>query len=313
MKIGLDIMGGDFAPEQIVLGAIESLEFLDENERLVLIGDKDQIMNILSRENIDPAKFDLVGTTQVIDMHDNPAKAFQQKPDSSIAVGFKMLATNKVDGFASAGNTGAMLVGTMYTIKTIPGIIRPAISSELPQSNGNRCIILDVGINPDCRPDVLYQYAQLGRAYCEYVFGIKNPRVALLNIGAEESKGNLVVKATHEMMKSTNDFNFAGNIEGYDLFNLTDINVVVCEGFVGNVVLKQAEGFYQIFNQHMPGNPFLERFNFENYGGTPILGVNSTVMIGHGVSNARAIRTMVVQTRNVIKAKLTEKITEIFK
>lgn len=312
MRIGLDVMGGDYAPEQIVLGAIESLDHLTASERLVLIGDQEKIKEILQREGCDPSRFDIVHSTENIEMHEHPAKAFQQKPNSSIAIGFGMLARKKIDGFASAGNTGAMLVGAMYSIKTIPGIFRPAISSELPQQNGKHCIILDVGLNPDCRPDVLYQYGQLGRTYCECMYKIQNPRIALLNLGSEEQKGNLVVKAAHESMKNSPDFNFVGNVEGYDLFDSDKADVVVCDGFVGNVVLKEAEGFYSIIKKRNIHDDFLERFNFENYGGTPILGVNAPVMIGHGVSNARAIKTMILQTRDVIESKLTEKITKIF-
>ncbi len=213
MKIGIDIMGGDFAPYATVKGAILAQQELSENDRLVLIGDQAQIEKVLSEENVDKNLFDIVHAEDVIDMGENPAKAFAGKPNSSIAIGFNMLQNKEIDGFASAGNTGAMLVGTMYTIKSIPKVLRPCISSELPQFDGNKTILLDVGINPDCRAEILYQYAEIGSLYMREMFGIDNPKVALLNIGSEEAKGNLLIKSTYEMMKDTKDFNFIGNID----------------------------------------------------------------------------------------------------
>ena len=213
MKIGLDIMGGDFAPNAIVKGTILAHSQVPPDTELVLFGDSKSIKKILDEEGFDSSNFEIVHTTEVIEMGDHPAKSFAKKQNSSIAVGFHMLHKGKIDGFASAGNTGAMLVGAMYTIKQIPGVIRPSISTVLPKENGKNAILLDVGINPDCRPDVLYQYAILGSIYAEFVYKIKNPRIGLLNIGSEEEKGNLLTKATHELMKGTDDFNFIGTID----------------------------------------------------------------------------------------------------
>jgi glycerol-3-phosphate acyltransferase PlsX len=245
-------------------------------------------------------------------MGDHPAKSFAKKQNSSIAVGFHMLHKGKIDGFASAGNTGAMLVGAMYTIKQIPGVIRPSISTVLPKENGKNAILLDVGINPDCRPDVLYQYAILGSIYAEFVYKIKNPRIGLLNIGSEEEKGNLLTKATHELMKGTDDFNFIGNIEGNEIFSTDKVDVIVSDGFTGNVVLKQAESFYTLIQKRKIQDEYFEKFNFEIYGGTPILGVNAPVVIGHGISNDIAIKNMILHTDEVARAKITEKIKEVF-
>jgi glycerol-3-phosphate acyltransferase PlsX len=313
MRIGLDIMGGDFAPEATVLGAILATKSLSADVQLVLIGDKEKITEILVREKFDANRFEIVHTTEAIEMGENPAKAFSAKPDSSIGIGFKMLYKKQLDGFASAGNTGAMLVATMYTIKAIPGVIRPCISTELPQYNNRSALLLDVGLNPDCRPDVLYQYGMIGSVYANRVFGVDKPRVALLNIGEEEKKGNLVVKSTYELMKDNTEYNFIGNIEGNQLFGNCPADVVVCDGFTGNVVLKEAEGFYHISKELNLKEPFFERFNFENYGGTPILGVNSTVIIGHGVSNDKAICSMILKTRDVITSQVTDKLIEIYK
>lgn len=246
-------------------------------------------------------------------MGDHPAKAFSKKQDSSITVGFKWLAQNKIDGFASAGNTGAMLVGTMHMVKSISGIIRPAIAGYIPVLNDDKFnLLLDVGINPDCRPDVLYQYGILGSLYAKFVFNIENPRVGLLNIGEEEEKGNLVTKSTFELMKDNTDFNFAGNVEGNMLFSNDKADVIVCDGFVGNVILKEAEAFYHILKKRKITDPFFERFNFENYGGTPIIGVNAPVIIGHGVSNDKAIMNMILQTGTVISTNLCNRIKEAF-
>ena len=248
MRIGLDIMGGDFAPDATVSGAVLAYNELPKDVRLVLIGDKEQIIACLAKEGADEKNFDIVHTTEVIGMGEHPTKAFSQKPNSSISVGFHLLKEGKIDGFASNGNTGAMLVGSMFSVKVVPGVIRPCITSVMPQENGGIGLILDVGTNADCKPDVLYQFGVLGSLFAEHVYGIKNPRVSLLNIGEESEKGNLVAQAAHSLMKDSKDFNFIGNIEGRDLFN-DHSDVIVCDGFTGNVVLKQAEAMYTMLRK----------------------------------------------------------------
>lgn len=310
MRIGIDAMGGDFAPEAVISGVILAQKQLLSDQRIVLFGDQDQIKSLLTKEGATLSDYDVVHSSEVIGMGDHPAKAFSKKPDSSIANGFKALVMGKIDGFASAGSTGAMLVGAMYTIKTIPGIIRPAIAGFIPVNGNKFNLLLDVGVNPDCRPDVLYQYGILGSLYSKFVFGIKEPRIGLLNIGEEEEKGNLVTKSTYELMKDSKDFNFAGNIEGNQLFSNDKVDVIVCDGFVGNVVLKQAEAFFHLYKKMKCESPYMERFNAENYGGTPILGINAPVIIGHGASNPKAIMNMVLQTREVISSGLCQKIKE---
>jgi glycerol-3-phosphate acyltransferase PlsX len=313
MKIGVDAMGGDYAPDAVVKGAILAQKQLLANERIVLFGDEQQILNIINNEKANASDFDIVHCSEVIGMGEHPAKTFSKKTDSSITVGFGWLAQNKIDGFASAGNTGAMLVGTMYTIKSIPGIIRPAIASYIPVTENKFNLLLDVGVNPDCRPDVLYQYGILGSIYSKLIFGNQNPRIGLLNIGEEEEKGNLVTKSTHELMKDSAHFNFAGNVEGNQIFSDDKADVIVCDGFVGNVILKEAEAFYHMVKKRKISDPFFEMFNFENYGGTPILGVNEPVVIGHGISNAKAIMNMILQTKTVINSDLCGKFKEAFK
>jgi len=313
MKIGIDIMGGDFAPEASVLGAIQANNELSDDIRLVLIGDEQKIKEILIREKIEPNEFDIVHTDEWIEMGEHPAKAFAAKQKSSIAIGFHMLQKNMIDGFASAGNTGAMLVGAMYTVKSIPGVIRPCISAELPQYEGKPALLLDVGINPDCRPDVLYQYGIIGSVYASQFYGIENPKVALLNIGSEEKKGNLIVKNTFDLMKGTKDFNFIGNVEANNLLGECPADIIVCDGFTGNVVLKEAEGIYKILLKRGIKDAFFHRFNPEVHGGTPILGINAPVLIGHGASSPKAIKTMILKTKNVIEAKVSEKLIELYR
>lgn len=311
MKIGIDIMGGDFAPDATVSGAILAYNELPENVRLVLIGDQELIVSHLEKKGADSSNFDIIHASDVISMGEHPTKAFSQKPNSSISIGFQLLKKGEIDGFASNGNTGAMLVGSMFSVKTIPGVIRPCITSLLPKENGGVGLILDVGINADCKPDVLYQFAILGSLFAENVYGIKNPKVGLLNIGEEPEKGNLISQATHGLMKDSKDFNFIGNVEGRDIFNeLAD--VIVCDGFTGNVVLKQAEALYSMIKRRGLSDAYFDRFNYENYGGTPVLGINSTVMIGHGISNDVAVKNMLMLTSDIVEAKLSDKIKQAF-
>ena len=303
-------MGGDFAPDATVEGAVDALDKLPSGDRLVLIGDNGRIREKLASMNVEPSLFDIVPTTQVIEMSDHPAKAFSQKKDSSIAVGFGMLKSGLIDGFASAGNTGAMLVGASYTVNVIPGVFRPALAALIPNVNGKSSIILDVGINPDSKPDVLLQYGMLGSVYAKYVLGVQNPVVGLLNIGEEESKGSSAVKAAYELLRESSEVTFRGNIEGHHLFTDEMTDVIVCDGFVGNVVLKMAEKFYAVARAKGIRDSFFDRLNFEVVGGTPVVGINENVVVGHGISNRTAIMNMILQTRDVVHADLARKIKE---
>lgn len=310
MKIGIDVMGGDFAPGAIIEGSADSLEHFSADESLVLLGDETLILRKLDEMAVSPSLFQVIPTTQVIEMGDQPAKAFSQKKDSSIAVGYEMLRKGILDGFCSAGNTGAMLVGASYTVNVIPGVYRPALATILPCIDGRDSVILDVGLNPDCKPDILLQYGILGSLFAKFVLKRDNPTVGLLNIGEEESKGTPAVKAAYELMKEYPGINFAGNIEGHALFHENMTDVVVCDGFVGNIVLKQAEALYFLLKKRNITDSFFDRFNFENIGGTPIVGINANVVIGHGISKRKAIMNMILQTRNVVRANLAKKIIE---
>lgn len=312
MKLGLDISGGDFAPRANVLGALLALEQLPDDVEIVLIGREEDITSVLDEKEVKSDRVSVVDAPDVITMKDHPTRAIPQKPKSSISVGFELLSKNKIDSFASTGNTGAMLVGSIYKVNSIPGVIRPCITSVLPIVEGGNSIILDVGSNADCKPDVLYQFASLGSLYAQNVMNIDNPRIGLLNIGEEEGKGNLLTQSAYKLMKGSDDFNFIGNIEGRDLF-LGKADVVVCDGFTGNIVLKEAEGIYSIAKKLGIEDTYFDRFNYENYGGTPILGVNSDVIIGHGISNDVAVKNMMILAYNVAKSELTKKIKEAFK
>ncbi|WP_421946014.1 phosphate acyltransferase PlsX [Pedobacter sp.] len=312
MKIGLDIMGGDYAPKAVVLGAIAAHQSLNAGEHLVLIGDTEQIKPILAEEGFNPDHFEYVHTDEVIGMGEHPTKAIVQKPNSSIAVGFNLLKEGKIDSFASAGNSGAMLVGAVFSVKTIPGIIRPCLCTILPKIKGGTGLLLDVGANADCKPDILLQFGVLGSLYAENLLQIDNPKVALMNIGEEDEKGNMLSMATFPLMKDTNLFNFVGNVEGRDLFN-DKADVIVCDGFTGNVMLKLAESFYVMTVKKGLKDEFFDRFNYEQYGGSPVLGVNAPVVIGHGISSPLAVKNMVLQSREMITTGLVEKIRTAFK
>jgi phosphate acyltransferase len=310
MRIGLDVMGGDYAPDAVIEGAVDSIKHLAKDEKLVLIGNEQMILSKLNELSAEPSLFEIVNTTQVIEMADHPAKSFSQKKNSSIAVGYGMLKSGMINGFCSAGNTGAMLVGASYTVNVIPGVFRPALVTLMPSVSGKSSVILDVGLNPDCKPDVLLQYGLLGSIYAQYVLEINNPTVGLLNIGEEETKGTPAVKAAYELMKEHPGYNFAGNIEGNQLFTEEMTDVIVCDGFVGNVVLKQAEAFHTIYKLRNLKDEFFDRLDFESIGGTPIVGINANVVIGHGISQRKAIMNMVLQTRDVVHADLATRIKD---
>ncbi|MCX8483193.1 MAG: phosphate acyltransferase PlsX [Crocinitomicaceae bacterium] len=311
MKIGIDILGGDFAPDANISGAILAQKELPQDVTLVLIGDQEQILSGLLSRGANPEDFEIVHAPDIITMHDHPTRAIPQKPNSSIAVGFDLLASKNISVFASTGNTGAMLVGSIYKINTIPGIIRPCITSVLPTIDGGNSILLDVGSNADCKADVLYQFALLGSLYSQNVYGVERPKVALLNIGEEESKGNLLTIATYKLLKESDEINFIGNIEGRDIFS-GKADVVVCDGFTGNVVLKEAEGIYTLMKKRGIKDEYFDRFNYENYGGTPILGVKGNVIIGHGISNDKAVKSMLMHSFEVAKSGLAIKVNEAF-
>ena len=311
MKIGLDILGGDFAPEATLAGAILASKQLSENQKIVLIGDQDIAKQHIEQAGEDPAFFEYVHAPDHIGMGEHPTKAIAQKPNSSISRGFQLLKEGTIDSFASAGSTGAMLVGAVFSVKNIPGVIRPAIGTYVPKLRNGYGILLDVGAVSDCKPEMLSQFGMLGSLFVEHVFGVEKPTVALLNIGEEEEKGNILTQATYPLLKQNPKLNFIGNIEVRDVFN-DDVDVIVTDGFTGNVVLKLAESFYVMTKKKGFKDEFFDRFNYEQYGGSPILGVNAPVIIGHGISNPEAIKNMILLSKNMIESNIIEKIKSAF-
>jgi glycerol-3-phosphate acyltransferase PlsX len=307
MKIGLDVLGGDFAPKATLHGAILARAELPMSDTIVLIGDREIILTFLKEEDVEPSTFEIVDAPDLIEMDEQPTKALVNKPNSSISVGFRMLKHKEIHAFASAGSSGAMMVGSIYSINTIQGIIRPSTPAYIPKENGGSTVLIDVGTNPDAKPDVMYQFGLLGSLFAEYVFHVKNPRVGLLNIGSEEKKGSLTTQSAFQLMKDSKDYNFIGNVESRELFR-DNVDVIVCDGFIGNIVLKQVEAMYRVLVKRGIKDPYLDRFNYENYGGTPILGVNSTVLVGHGISNSNAVRRMILMAKEVHEAKLSHRI-----
>jgi glycerol-3-phosphate acyltransferase PlsX len=306
MKIGIDMMGGDFAPLEAIKGIQQYRE--EGSADLVLIGDENKINEALSGHPLPASSYTIVHAPQVIGMHEHPTRALREKQQSSIAIGFHLLSTGKTDAFISAGNTGAMLVGSLYALKTLEGVLRPTISTIIPKENGNTGLLLDVGLNSDCKPEHLNQFAIMGSVYAQNILGIDNPRVALINIGEEEGKGNLLAQGSYPLLKENRHINFIGNVEGRDIF-LDKADVMVCDGFTGNVILKMAESFYELTYNKNIRHEYLDRFNFENYGGTPVIGVSKPVIIGHGISRGRAFKNMIVLAQKMIEKDILQKLS----
>jgi len=307
MKIALDAMGGDFAPEVNIKGAKMALQELGSEFGLVLIGKSEEITPLLGKYSLDADAVEIIHASQVIEMGEHPTRALSQKPDSSISKGFALLKSKEVSAFCSTGNTGAMHVGAMFSIKTIEGIIRPGIAGFVPKQSGGYGIIIDVGANADCKPDVLYQFGVIGSIYAKNVFGIPDPKIGLMNLGEEEQKGSLYTQSAYQLFKINPHLNFIGNIEGRDLFN-DKADVIVCDGFTGNVILKLIESMFDMLQQKNFIDEYFSRFNYEAIGGSPILGVNGNVIIGHGASTAMAVKSMILQARDMAKSDIHVKI-----
>ena len=312
MNIALDMMGGDFAPLEAVKGVELFLSKQYEGITLLLIGDEEKISSLLTQRKLQSENIKVIHASQVIEMHEHPTKALKEKQQSSISIGFHLLATGIADAFISAGNTGAMMVGALYSIKAIEGVSRPTIGAYLPRENGELALLVDVGINADCKPENLSQFAILGSLFAKHILNFPNPRVGLVNLGAEEGKGNILTQAAFPILKENPQINFIGNVEGRDfLFDKAD--VFVCDGFTGNVILKFAESIYDIVKRRNIHDEYFDSFNFEIYGGVPVLGVNKPVIIGHGISHAGAFVNMIEMAKKMDDADLMGKIRSSFK
>jgi len=309
MIIGIDMMGGDYAPLEAIKGIQLYLSGHNIPAKLMLIGNQPDIEKLQAVHKIPIENIRVTHADEVIGMHEHPTRALKEKKKSSISIGFQLLANDNMDAFISAGNTGAMLVGSLFSIKAIHGVIRPVISTIIPKSDGGTGLLLDVGLNADCKPEQLVQFAVMGSVYAKKVLGIENPRVGLINVGEEEEKGNVLAQQTYPLLKANKHINFIGNIEGRDIL-VDKADVMVCEGFTGNIILKLAESLYEISSHIKVKDPYFERFNFENYGGTPVLGISKPVIIGHGISGARAFMNMIHLAQIMIEKNVMQQMKE---
>ena len=309
MRIAIDAMGGDFAPMPNVEGVKLALEELPSDSTVVMVGDQATLEKASESAGLNDPRVEIAHASDTIPMGVHPTKALTRHPEASIPVGYRLLKNKEVDAFSSCGNTGAMHVGAIFSIKAIEGIIRPGLAGVIPKENGGYGIMMDVGANADCRPDVLVQFAELASMYATHVLNIDNPKVGLVNLGEEEQKGTLLTQSAHQLMKINTKINFIGNLEGRDIFN-EKADVIVCDGFTGNVLLKFAESIYSMLKDRNFSDPFFDQMDYKRIGGSPILGINGNVLIGHGVSDKHAIKSMVIQSYNMAKSRINEKIKE---
>ena len=325
MRIAIDAMGGDNAPEEIISGALESIELLDEDDELILVGPKEKIEQQLPSKKSREGVISVVDAPEVIGMDEGPIESLRSKRKSSIAVMAKMAKKGQTDAVISAGNTGACVAAFQMRMRNLPGVNRPGIAVKFPTFEGP-VTICDVGANIACKPVNLYQYSIMASVYSKHLLGIKEPRVGLMSIGSEDAKGNEVVKKARELIKSDTKINFIGNIEGRDIFRgLCD--VAICEGFVGNVILKLTEGLVEglfkaikhelvaeKFRLAMKFKPVMTRiyrkYDYNEYGGALLLGVNGTALICHGSSTSRTIKNAILASKRYYTQKMNDKIVE---
>ncbi|ACI18358.1 phosphate acyltransferase PlsX [Dictyoglomus thermophilum] len=326
MKIALDAMGGDYAPLETTKGALEAIK--ESNITVVLVGKEEELQKILKDYEYDKSRIEIVNAEEVIEMHEHPAFAVKEKENSSIVKAIKLLKERKVDGAVSAGNTGAVMSSALLYLGRIKGIKRPAISTLIPTLTEVPSIILDIGANVDCKKEYLEQFALMGKIYMEEVFNIKDPKIALLNIGEEEGKGNQLAQETYNLLKNNPIFNFIGNVEGKDLFKGI-ANVIVCDGFVGNIAIKTAEGvaetLFELLSSEIKSSLWStilgmllkpkfknvkKKLDYSEFGGAPLLGVDGTVIISHGRSKAKAIKNALKLAEKVVKLEINRKILE---
>ena len=303
MNIGIDLMGGDYAPSEVQKGIKQFLDSGDHTGVQITAVGLPEAEELLEEH----AQLSFVECSEVIGMDESATRSVSQKRDASINVGMRLMAENKIDAFVGAGHTGAMMVSSLYTVRAIEGVLRPAISTILPKVNGSKGLMLDVGANADVKPEVLNQFATIGSVYAREVLQVVEPKVGLLSIGEEKEKGNLLTQAAFGLLEDNRAVNFIGNIEGRDLF-LEKADVVVCDGYTGNIILKTCEGFYHNLRKRGVQDDYLDRFNFENYGGTAILGVNKPVIIGHGISKAGSFGNMLKLAKGIVETRLIDKI-----
>ncbi len=325
MRIALDVMGGDYAPDEIIKGAIEAKPLLDAEDRLILLGNREMIESFFSHNNVSFQDFDIVDAPENIGMDESPVDALRKKRKSSIAIMCRMATHGEADSVISAGNTGACVAGCQMRMRTLEGVLRPGIAVVLP-TLGGPVTMCDVGANVACKPINLYQYAVMASVYSNRVLGIKNPRIAIMSIGEEDAKGNELVKKTRQLLKSDPNLNFIGNLEGRDIFDGVS-DVVVCEGFVGNVILKLTEGLvnmiFKAIKQELLAasmklalefkpvmTEIYKKYDYHEYGGAPLLGINGNAIICHGTSKSRTIKNAIMASKKYYSLRINEQIME---
>lgn len=328
MQILIDAMGGDKAPDEIVKGCIDAIKESDEFD-LVLIGDSEKIKSILDENKCNSSRIRILHSDEVITNEDIPTKAIKTKKDSSMMIGLKMLKEKEGDVFISAGNTGALLTGALLVLGRMTGVDRPALAPVLPTKNG-RTMLLDAGLNVVCKPINYLQFGIIGSIYMKEIFHIENPKVGLINVGAEETKGNETIKQAYAKLANSG-INFVGNVEGRQI-PMGDVDVAVCDGFIGNVLLKFIEGiglfiydglknvFYKNIISKFSAlvvskelKAFKKTLDYEEYGGTPILGVNGIVFKCHGSSNAKSVKNAIIKAVQFTRSSVMEQIAREFK
>ena len=331
MKIILDAMGGDLAPEAPVLGALEAAK--NCGAEITLVGRGQEILEVLRKHNIEnlPEGVEIAHADDVVDMHDDPAKVIHQRKNSSMVIGLKMLAEGQGDAFVSAGSTGALLTGATLIVKRVKGIRRAAMAPSMPNKKGGKTVIVDCGANAECTPEFLLQFGMVGSAYAKKVLGIESPKVGLLNIGTEDSKGGELQKASYALLKQAGDkglLNFLGNVEARGV-PLGEVDVVVCDGFSGNVLIKSIEGtamfmgsmLKRIFKKNALTKvgyllcssgvkEMMKMMDYREIGGTQFLGIKKPVIKAHGSSDALAFRNAVKQAMEAAQGDFTEQLAE---
>jgi len=329
VRVVLDAMGGDFAPQEIIKGGVLAKKEYKKDLELLLVGDKPVIEEELKKRGADFKDFEIIHAPEIIEMADSPAKAVKRKKESSIVKGIELIKNNYADAFVSAGSTGAVVAGSVLNLGLLPGIMRPGIAILVPSLKG-KTLIIDVGANIDPKPIHLLQYAVMGRAYYKLILGKDNVKIGILNIGEEETKGTEFLKETRLLLQKS-DLNFIGNVEAKDIYS-GKCEVVVCDGFAGNVALKVSEGFAEIMSKFLFENlrkgflgklgllfikeglkNFKKIIDYSEYGGAPLLGVNGIVIISHGRSNAKAIKNAIKVAMTEVERNLNEKITQEIK
>ncbi len=324
VRLAVDAMGGDDAPRAVVAGAVLAKQRLPDLD-LTLVGVEDAVRAEIAESGGDPDQFEIVHTSEIVEMHESPVEALRKKPDSSLRKTISLLKAGGCDGVFSAGNTGAMVAGATMLVGLLPGVRRAGIAVPLPVG-AQPVVLIDVGANIQCKPLHLYQYATMACEFISRVYHVERPRIGLLNVGEEDQKGTRLVKETNDLLRGST-LAFVGNVEGRDIFH-GDASVVVCDGFVGNIVLKVSEGLWEKVHQLLHGevanlsgvgggqelasalSSLGQKLDYNEYGGAPLLGVNGTVIIGHGRSDAKAVANALRWAREMCVVHVNDSIVE---